>query len=648
MVRTHARPPRTGASPSLPGRLLLAAALLVGLAVAEGSGATPAAAAPTRTYGSQPIDDIMATASAYASCPGLSQTKLAAMMMTPTFTETGAAKTNSPSPMTMSRWDTQSALWAFGDPQTAYAGAFFSPGVGLWQFDSAGSWPLTAGTAINTQTSSVEAAKVMSSRYCASTAAADIDRMRYAWGPWRECTSGTLCVDIYNEIISSGSLFLNRMEGITRYGGALPRTCRVESIGTLPCLFVNPALAQGDKAWASTNSIIPTPLTKPFYVFEANGREYRYWLAADSGYDRSVLASKPVKANARTSLSWAFVGAGTELCDTDVDKGSCAWSGWTGLGTLSTGDRALAVNADGRLETLLAGADGHLYNAWQIVPNGGWVGPAPLAAIDGVKWVAASRDGAGALHAFALDVTGTVRESRQGAGGWSAWVSLGGGIAGPLDAGTNVDGRVEVFGRNAAGEVTHQWQLPGGGWSGWYAMGSGPVSSVRLSANADGRLEVFAVTGAGVVHSWQLGPNASFSTWALFPGPIAGRVSVVHNVDGRMELFARRADGGLVHAWQVAPNSFWAPLERLGTDVLSDDPAAARNRDGRLEVFGRRPDGSVANTWQLAAGSPWAPLATLGGPPLQAPFTVGNMADGHLTLLARLADGRLAVDVQTI
>ena len=48
-----------------------------------------------------------------------------------------------------------------------------------------------------------------------------------------------------------------------------------------------------------------TPLPKPFYVVEAAGKEFRVWLQDDTGYDIGITASKPITANARTSLTWA-------------------------------------------------------------------------------------------------------------------------------------------------------------------------------------------------------------------------------------------------------------------------------------------------------------------------------------------------------
>src|SRR5690349_1568797 len=170
--RWRARPrrrPVAGSALLVVLALVLAAAGSVVVAGATAP-ATPAAAA-TRAFGSEPIDDVLHWANRYATCAGLTGNKLAAMMVVPTLTESGAYTTpnQAPSPMTLSRWDTQSALWAFGDKGTPYQKAFWHPGVGMWQFDSAGGWNLTAATAINTWTSAEQAAKVMSSRYRPST-----------------------------------------------------------------------------------------------------------------------------------------------------------------------------------------------------------------------------------------------------------------------------------------------------------------------------------------------------------------------------------------------------------------------------------------------------------------------------------------------
>ena len=120
--------------------------------------------------GSQPLDDIRFWADQKKAC-GLGTDQLAAMMLTVIYPEAGASGEQSPSPMTLSRYDTQSGLYAFGDKNTPWQRAFWHPGVGLWAFDSAGGWDLTAVGAISTWTAAAQAATVMSSRWCANPSA---------------------------------------------------------------------------------------------------------------------------------------------------------------------------------------------------------------------------------------------------------------------------------------------------------------------------------------------------------------------------------------------------------------------------------------------------------------------------------------------
>ncbi|RPE27067.1 hypothetical protein EDD90_10739 [Streptomyces sp. Ag109_O5-1] len=57
------------------------------------------------------------------------------------------------------------------------------------------------------------------------------------------------------------------------------------------------------------------------------------------------------------------------------------------------------------------------------------------------------------------------------------------------------DGRLEIFGTNAAGQVFNMWQWTlGGAWSDWNQF-DGELRQVAAQANPDGRLELFGVNG---------------------------------------------------------------------------------------------------------------------------------------------------------
>lgn len=291
-----------------------------------------------RTYGQGPLDAIREaadrTASANASC-GLSSTDLAAMMIVPTYFEAGGAL---PSPMTLSRWDNTSGgrtsnanLFAFGRTSGPYVNAFFSPGIGLWQFDSAGAWDMTAAEAIDATNAANQAAATIAYRWCNAPVAKQATpqlRRQYAWGPWFGCSlSGTTaCEDTFNQLVTSDGKLNTAFDGsVSRTGGMQRRTCNLRGISdSVTCFYVNPALAEGSRGWqggtydGSGNSV--TPLPKPFYSVRVGGTEYRVWLKEDTGYDIDITASKPVTANARSSLTWA---ASTVLCDTGARRGYC-------------------------------------------------------------------------------------------------------------------------------------------------------------------------------------------------------------------------------------------------------------------------------------------------------------------------------------
>lgn len=319
----------------------LLALVAVGIALLTAGCLPPLLDPPTSglSYGKGPLDAIRDAADRttstgpYSNC-GLSSTELAAMMMVPTYFEAGGP---SPSPMTLSRWDNVRAwslnanLFAFGrtDAASPYLNAFFSPGIGMWQFDSAGGWDLTAADAIDSVTAANTAAATIAYRWCFAPSSRTVSpqaRRQYAWGPWFGCTSGTQCEDRFQALVTNGSLNTGQDLSVGRYGGMEQRTCTVAGLGTgLTCWYVDPSRSQGAGGWKAgtydpARPDFVTPLPKPFYVVRANDREYRFWLRADTGYDIGITGSHPVTTNARTSMTWE---ARADLCDTTAFRGEC-------------------------------------------------------------------------------------------------------------------------------------------------------------------------------------------------------------------------------------------------------------------------------------------------------------------------------------
>ncbi len=301
-----------------------------------------------------------------AGCTSINSDRLAAMMVSPIFKESGAATTptTAPSPMTLSRFDEWDGrrdentnasgnlgLYAFADAATTYFRAFWHPGIGMWQYDSAGvGAPFTAIERMDVNIVGDDVARGIAERYCTATGTAgqpptEQERRDRAWSPWfspgQKCP---LCQQEYAALILHPGLpAILPVPGITSTGGAVSRSCRADG-KNLACWYVDPSLSviQGNNLWArldpsggagplpnQTNSTVaPTPLSFPFYVFEHNGREERHWLRADTGYSIDISASRLLDTNARprpgqvnSGLRWSAVST---LCDLTTNRGACA------------------------------------------------------------------------------------------------------------------------------------------------------------------------------------------------------------------------------------------------------------------------------------------------------------------------------------
>jgi hypothetical protein len=257
------------------------------------------------------------------------------------------------------------------------------------------------------------------------------------------------------------------------------------------------------------------------------------------------------------------------------------WSGWSALGSFTyPSGVGVGTNADGRLEVFIT-AGGVLYASWQVAPGAGWSawanhGTPPLAFASGKPAVARNVDGR--LEVAVLTTQNHLWHLWQtsAGGGWSGWAGFGvcrtTGDRSPVLV-ANRDGRLEVFvtspsyGENRA-DLCHRWQTsPGAGWSGWSNRGGDldGFAPIAVVPNADGRLEVFGRNAAGVVmSSWQVTPGGGWSGWVQRSGSgYDTSIGAARNRDGRLEAFAFRA-GQPYHAWQISAGggwSAWGPLE---------------------------------------------------------------------------------------
>lgn len=282
-------------------------------------------------FGTEPLQDVRAEARGATTCEGLTAAELAAMVLAPTWPETGAGPAQTPSPMTLGRHDTQPNLYS---PWNNTPRAFWHPGVGAWQLDIL-ALNMAAFQKVNTQKAANKVANHMASEYCGASGG-PAERRREAFDDWVACGSNqSTCEDLYQEHYCSGNdnvCGITTVDGVGRLGGMRERTCYWR-IGPPPwprftCWFVDPDKAEGytgswQQAPKDGNSI--SPLSFAFYSYwpDDGDPEYRHWLERDTGYNRGeVWAARPKGRNPRDNgvLEWTDLDV---LCDATVAKGNC-------------------------------------------------------------------------------------------------------------------------------------------------------------------------------------------------------------------------------------------------------------------------------------------------------------------------------------
>jgi hypothetical protein len=389
-----------------------------------------AAATTDRYFGEGPFQAVVdAVHATPRSCtlPGANggDDALIAMVLAPVFKESSAATTPStaPSPMTLSRYDEWNGvmsdssgtpennygLYAFRNPNTAYKRAFWHPGLGIWQYDTAGlGAPLTTIEAMDVRIVAGKVAALMANKYCNPSAAqvghaapyTSQERRYSAWGDWGyPCT---LCEQFYVEMVGGEPNFANlhTVAGIGPLGGVSARTCMLNGVpGTMPCWYVKPEVGtiQGATAWATLPPLdggsptsTPTPLALPFYVLDRGATEERHWMKQDTGYSIDIRASRNIGKDARprstqsgSGLTWT---SSSQLCDITTGRGNCVPLPPPGVSAadaaVNSSNRPIAgdYNGDGRDDVLWYAPGPSADLIWLGQPGGGF-SPSPLSIV---------------------------------------------------------------------------------------------------------------------------------------------------------------------------------------------------------------------------------------------------------------------------
>ena len=577
------------------------------------TGDAEAAAATQRYFGDGAYAAVRGAVSATTRSCTITDDGLTALVLAPVFKESSAATSPStaPSPMTLSRYDEWSGtfgttnnrdanygLYAFRNPFTAFQRAYWHPGIGIWQYDSAGlGAPLTGVEAMDVGIVVRDVARIMSTRYC-NAGGSDQNRRYEAWRDWGfPCT---LCQGFFDEMVGTSPKFanLNLVAGITALGGTVRRTCVLQGVlGTMPCWYVEPRVGviQGSTAWATLSptggsgpTVAPAPLSHPFYVLDRGATEERHWMRADTGYSTDIRATRAIGKNARprsnqsgSGLTWASTSG---LCDITTGRGACVPLPPAGVSsapiTIVGNYRAVPLDADGDgLEDVL------LYR--------------PGSATD-VLWLG---DGAGAFSARGVSINSTYDDI----------------LAGDVDG----DGDDDVVFYDRSSGAAYLWRSDGDGTftSSPLSPGSGRRPFL-LDADGDGDQEVF----------WYGPGSVPDSQWHWSGGRFVGSARTVRGVytplvgdfdgNGRDDIFwyapGNAADnlwrhaigGGVVSSPKTVRGTYSALVANLDGDASDDIVWYAPGSAGDHVWFGG-PGGSFASHSVTVNGSYFPIVASL-------------------------------------
>jgi hypothetical protein len=182
-------------------------------------------------------------------------------------------------------------------------------------------------------------------------------------------------------------------------------------------------------------------------------------------------------------------------------------------------------NANGQLQIFVRGTNDHLYTSIRA-SDGSWGGAVDL----GYPIVSAPtvvRNANGQLEVFVVGYGHLVYHRQQVAPNsttWSGWAVVGASVwTSNFVVEANADGSLQLFGRDAAGNVRTAKQTSAGGadWTELATLG-GLVFSDPTVASSGGKLEVFAIGYDGLLwHRMQSAANGTdWSAWARVGGSL--------------------------------------------------------------------------------------------------------------------------------
>ncbi|MGV9706685.1 TIGR03767 family metallophosphoesterase [Streptomyces sp. NPDC003483] len=224
-------------------------------------------------------------------------------------------------------------------------------------------------------------------------------------------------------------------------------------------------------------------------------------------------------------------------------------------------------------------------------------------------------------------------------------------LGSPIAAARNKDGRLELFGTDAQGNLwnTSRQATTGGGLAPWTKLAAGPGwQSVTAAGHQDGRVEVFAIDQNGsVTRRAQTSPGSTTYTAAQQFDSAFTSATAVQDQWGGMQVYATRADNTIRHRWQdflnddTASNGWFTPWTQLGGTAIQ--LAVETGSDGRAVLVAIKEDGLLVqrrmNVANAQTESEWGGVLPLDG--ILDSVDLARNLDGRLALFGTNPDGML-------
>lgn len=224
-------------------------------------------------------------------------------------------------------------------------------------------------------------------------------------------------------------------------------------------------------------------------------------------------------------------------------------------------------------------------------------------------------------------------------------------LGSPIAAARNKDGRLELFGTDAQGNLwnTSRQATTGGGLAPWTKLAAGPGwQSVTAAGHQDGRVEVFAIDQNGsVTRRAQTSPGSTTYTAAQQFDSAFTSATAVQDQWGGMQVYATRGDNTIRHRWQdflnddTASNGWFTPWTQLGGTAIQ--LAVETGSDGRAVLVAIKEDGLLVqrrmNVANAQTESEWGGVLPLDG--ILDSVDLARNLDGRLALFGTNPDGML-------